>query len=517
MLCLSRPLGRPLALHAPARIGRALALLVALALVLGACSRGSERGRGGRGLLVIAIDNLRADHTTLFGYDRPTTPQLALLARRALCFTQTFGAAPELVPAHAALLTGCDPLIARRPPHEEGGGASLARQWLIPPAAPSLARELLAAGFATAAFVDHPSLSAELGFDAGFEDFHPYRGEVLPGVLESGLEGVGARFLRWLRSLGRDRDWFAYLTVNELERSWAGKDPTFDTFFRPREGLDQVPPVSEVNDVYFALPRSAWHGGSTSLGEYEARYDGAIRRLDGLLHRLLGQLQALGRLEETTVCIVGSTGLGFGESGLLLGAGTLSDVDLHLPWVLRPPASFAFERGARVDALVSTIDIAPTLLEIVGVARPSGMHGLSQVPALRGEGPVRQLAFAHGGVQEGFAVRSPTHSYALTFPGLGVASSLVRSWYGETRPRTERGHEHLRDRRSGAGPGNLEPFADDPKERARLRAAGEEWYAWMVRARDVLHTLAVGHDGIAPELVRELGERGFVPLDLAGG
>ena len=94
---------------------RALLTLILLATL--ACSRGpaSSQNRG-RGVLVIAIDALRYDHTSLGGYDRKTTPRLADFAeQQGINFTQVWSTGPGLLPGHVSLLTGCDPMVARPP------------------------------------------------------------------------------------------------------------------------------------------------------------------------------------------------------------------------------------------------------------------------------------------------------------------------------------------------------------------------------------------------------------------
>lgn len=495
---------------------RAASVWCSALLILAGCSDGGGSAETGRGVLLLAIDSLRADHTGRGGYDRPTTPNLDALCEQGVYFAQAFSAAPSIIPAHAAVLTGCDPAIARQPPLPEGVFGGLAREWRIPEAVPTLAREFLVAGFATAAFVDHSWLVPAFGFDAGFEEFYAFREGSVPGRKDFGLEGGATRFLRWLRQLDVRRDWFAYLTVNELCRAWLYNDPIWDTYFPPRAELSAVPPVSEADRVFFAIPRSLWPAGSISLGEYEARYDGALRRLDGLIHRLLDQLEEMGRLGETTVCVVGTFGLGFGESGLLLDHGTLSDVDLHVPWILCPAASFPCERGRRTDVLASTIDVAPTLLAIAGIERPEGMHGVSQVAALSGgDGPARDFAFAQGGFHDGFAVRTASLSYEWILPGGNGPSTLADSWFGGRRPSDELWREHLRDRASGAGPGDLEPSADLPEAARELHAAGEDWYHWIELARDALHSVPWRNDPVAPEVRERLVERGLIASEYA--
>jgi len=481
-------------------------------LALGAaCVRTPERDGEGRGVLVIAIDSLRADHFGLYGYDRETTPTLDALAREGIWFPATFAATPELIPAHAGLLTGCDPRIARQPTPEGGGFLSLGRKWKIPPTAPSLAVEFLASGYATAAFVDHAWLAPEYGFRSGFEDYASFQGGAPLEPHDFGATGIGRDLLNWLGTVERDRSWFAYLNVNDLERGVRGTNPRWDTFFEPRPELSQVPPVSRALRAYFAIPQRLWPGGQQTVGELEARYDGSLRLLDGKLARFFAQLDRLGRLKETTICIVGTYGIGFGEAGLYLDHGTLSDVDLSVPWILRPAASIEVPRRVRGGGVASTIDVAPTLLDLAGIAIPLGMHGHSQLPALgRDGGAVREYAYSSGGLNRGFAVHDDRYSYQYVTPAANGNSDLVASWYG--RPTIPPGHrrEYLRDRRSDSGPGDLTPPATDPDRSRLLRLKGEKWFEWMEHARYALHDPPWLEEPLAEEIWSELEERGLI-------
>ncbi len=109
----------------------------------------------GRGTLVIAIDALRWDRTSLGRTDRDTTPFLAKLAKTSISFDDTWTCHPTRFDAHIGLLTGCDPIIARRPPFVSGDGApAINLPRVVPPAAPSVPVSFLAGGYSTAAFVD---------------------------------------------------------------------------------------------------------------------------------------------------------------------------------------------------------------------------------------------------------------------------------------------------------------------------------------------------------------------------
>lgn len=498
-----------------------LALLLASLLALGGCAPApapsgegeAPRGRGGRGVLVLAIDGLRADHVGLLGYDRDTTPELdARIGARGVAFSQVFSASPEMIPAHAALLTGCDPELVHQPlPPGDVAPFAPERRSLLPGSTPSLAEEFLVAGYATACFVDHAWLDPDVGLFRGFERYDEFTGGVELDDEDLGAAGLGRRVLNWVRSLGADRDWFAYVQVNDLERGLRHAGDGLASRFEPRPELGEVPPVVEARRAFFAVPRALWPGGQRTLGEYEAAYDELLRRLDEKLGRLFARFDALG-LEELTVCVVGTYGMGFGESGLVLDHGTLSDVDLHVPLLLSLPASSPLPRGSRTSSLTSTIDVAPTVLEVAGLPAPAWMHGRSQVPALAGPSapPVREACFSSGGVSAGFAVHDARYSYQSVVQAIRGDAALRRSWYGTPDPPRRESRRHLRDRRAGSGPGDLEPSATDAARATELHALGQDWYAWIEEARTHLHDPPWRPEPTAPEVLEELRRRGLI-------
>ncbi|MFT5463442.1 MAG: hypothetical protein ACI8QS_002328, partial [Planctomycetota bacterium] len=144
---------------------------------------GSNRTGGATapGLLVVAVDGLRADHLGIYGYDRETSPNLDSLSTDGVVFGQAFSSSPRLLPAHVSLLTGCQPWVARRYLPTERD-VSFERRWRLPVKVPHFAVDLLSKGWATAAFVDHSEVAPIYGFRTGFQLFVDSADELTTGL-----------------------------------------------------------------------------------------------------------------------------------------------------------------------------------------------------------------------------------------------------------------------------------------------------------------------------------------------
>jgi len=481
-----------------------LPLLALLGLSV-ACGVEARARGASRGVLVIAVDALRADHVGALGYRRRTTPNLDALAAEGVVFEAAFAAAPIALPAHAGLVTGCEPYVAQRVFSEDLG----AGRWSVPEAVPRLAVEFLAADYRTAAFFDDPEYGRRHGFERGFQKF------VAASEDEVGTQAQVKRLVAWLRTVG-DRPWFAYLHLADLERSWTEPAAVWERRFEPRAELDFVPPVANGSDTLFAVPSSHWRGDSRTLGEYEAAYDGHLHRLDLRLVELFQELRRLQSYDATTIAVVGTMGVQFGEAGLYLQSGLYSMADLRVPWILKP-AKGALEGPAppdRIDHVVSQIDVAPTLLALEGIAEPPGMHGVSQLEALTGStsDPLRPYAFAACGLFSGCAVIGSTHMFEYVAPGRLASEGLRHSWFGS--PRAEAGTEKVVRFYNW----RREPFPPLRFTRAEgeaplfhvYRQVAASWVENLHDARLILQHASFGEEALSDERVRELIELGFL-------
>jgi arylsulfatase A-like enzyme len=308
-------------------------------------------------VLVYLIDCLRADHVGAYGYARPTTPHLDALARDGVLFEDAWACASWTKPSVGCLFT------SRLPVRH---GARTIDDALDPHAA-TLAEALGAAGYESASFVANPFVSTRaFGLSRGFDRV---RQVVDPSprqninTLEADAIHLNRALFPWLERRGRRR-FFAYVHSLDLHAE-----------YRPR------PPFTRLFVARGAAPREV------------DLYDAELRANDHSFGELVGWLKKRGLYDDTLIVVTGDHGEEFGEHGTWRHGRSLNRALLHVPLIVKLPA--AARRGTRVAAPVSNIDIAPTVLDLAGVARPAGFEGLSLRPLIEGRpAPSARVLFA---------------------------------------------------------------------------------------------------------------------------
>ncbi len=295
-----------------------------------------------RRIVWITIDALRADHCGFGGSRRGTTPFLDTFARSSFVFESAHAQASDSRGSILSSFTGRYP-----------DALNFRRQGLgHPPVEESTLAEIFSRrGWPTFGYPAYGREHLETIFRAFARGFAVWRvpGAVGPGRIEDGL-----------RHLARD--------VAETEE----------------QGGVHWLHVMEV------------HGPPTSkTSEFGDRpvdlYDAAILHVDRLLSEFFQSEIGRRVLETSLVVIHGDHGEEFGEHGGSFHGSTLYEEVLHVPLLLRWPGQ---KVGKRVPRLVELVDLAPTLLEAVGVDPPQPLQGESLLPVLLGEAKTRPFALA---------------------------------------------------------------------------------------------------------------------------
>ena len=293
-------------------------------------------------IVLITLDTTRADRIGFDGSKRGLTPNLDALARQAVVFTRAYSQVPLTTPSHASILTGTYPQFN----HVRDLGSPLDKDL------PYLPAILRAHGYHTAAFVGSqvldPKSASAPGFDRGFDaydaPFHARRpGEDRYHSVERRGMVVVEKALVWLHQHPRS-PFFLWLH-----------------FYDPHDPYDPPPPF---RSRYAAAP-----------------YDGEIAYVDSAVGRLLTALRTRGLYHQTLFVVAADHGEAFGEHGELSHGLFLYDDTLHVPLLIKLPG----ERSAHrlIENRVGLVDIAPTLLQELGIAAPSAMQGASLMPLMK--------------------------------------------------------------------------------------------------------------------------------------
>ncbi|HLF40616.1 MAG TPA: sulfatase, partial [Acidimicrobiia bacterium] len=348
-------------------------------------------------IVLICVDALRADHIGCYaGRDRGT-PHLDRLAGEGVCFRNAISQSSWTAPSVTSLMTGLYPSqhdIADVPRLGPGGAA---QGRALGSSVPTLAGELVAAGYATAAFVaGNAYLKPEFGIMRGFDH---------AGFLTTtdGAAALGA-YAAWLDGPGPERS-FCYLHLmephNPLPRELAATRPLVD------RGVDLA----------------ALQTGEDTLLDY---YAASVRQADARVGDVLAVLEDRDRAGDTWVIVTADHGEELNEHGAMLSHGqSLYRQLVWVPLIMRLPGG----RGAgRAPAEpVSHIDLMPTILELAGVAVPT-LPGRSLLPLIDGEGAGERVAYSEllKRVSYSRSITTPTHHFIERYhvskaPPAGVA------------------------------------------------------------------------------------------------
>lgn len=359
-------------------------------------------------LVLVSIDSLRADHMSLYGYPRKTTPFLEDWAKDALVFDSFFSTAYLTPISEASIHTGLYP--------DKNGLMGFRHK--IDPSVATIAERLKASGYQTMAignsqeFAFYKSLYES--FSRGFEHY------------AIGKRWGKTRALDWgpAETLFRDRSrpfflWIALGSVHapfgkQLEdrfsdKSYQGpfKDVTFvanlQLYFRgilypltPKTTFFIDPMTEELKPKYSKPLDYSKFTKSVKIGpkdlEYvRAQYDNGVYEADRVMRQLAERLRASGVEGETLVVLQSEHGEDLGEHEYIAHY-DVWDTTVHVPLVFKSPAISA---GRRVRQLVSGVDVKPSILDHLGLEVPRDLDGVSVFdPVKKTElGPGRDAVF----------------------------------------------------------------------------------------------------------------------------
>lgn len=339
-------------------------------------SRGDAVARPGvPNVLFIVLDTIRSWNLSVYGYHRPTTPELQRWMADGLRFNHALSTTSWTLPSHATMFTG-------RWPHE------LSADWLTPldRAQPTLAELLSSEGYASAGFVANTTYTSyESGLGRGFGHYRDYPVTSAQVILSSGLgrylagsrfmrrkllrvsaEDINRNFLGWLDGREAERPFFVFLNYLDGHGPYQPPAPYDTLFSEPGSSV-------YIENLREDTPAREW----TPIARQAAldKYDESIAYLDAQLGRLFAELKRRGLWDNTLVVITSDHGEEFGEREIFYHGNSLYRASLEVPLLVRLPGSVP--AGVEVSSAVSLRDVAATVLDLAGAESSGKLPGRS--------------------------------------------------------------------------------------------------------------------------------------------
>ena len=333
-----------------------------------------EQGANPLNIVLITVDTLRADFIGCYGNERLITPSIDDLAKKGVIFADAIAQASLTTPSHASILTGT---YVRT--HGSGDNCQFMYD-----SVPTMAEILKNSGYITAAFVSgYPLKSDCCGIDRGFEVFNdqfsrlePFRHLIISRVLdqldvskndcsEQKAENANAKALYWLK------------------KNYKKKFFLWIHYYDPH--TPYVPP-RRFKDMYSSDYKGRVHGNQDDLqnwheanpedvSEMVSLYKGEVSYTDNQIGVLLSELERLDLVKNTIIVFTSDHGEGLSEHGHYFDHRTLYDHDIKVPLVLS--GHNILPEGKLVKKQVQSIDIVPTILDLLDIPISEGVEGSS--------------------------------------------------------------------------------------------------------------------------------------------
>jgi len=309
-------------------------------------------------VILISVDTLRKSEVGLYDPSLPTTPHLNERKNEFIRFDQAICQAPWTGPSHLAFF------YSRRPPVNFW-------EWDVI----SLPQVLRHYGYATAAFTDGGWLGAGSGIDTGFDHLsspNKAGGMVVP------LKEKTEQITGWLDG-DRGNPFFLFIHTYNTHLPY---DPEPGQLAATYHGnysgsfTGAILPLLQLNQE--RLTGNTPEVAASDIEYLRALYRAEIREVDEFLDQLFAALEERGAWDDTLVIVTSDHGESFFERGFFDHGTGLYDELINVPLLMKLPAAVPARTHA-VARQVELLDLAPTILDLIGIAPPAGFEGESFV------------------------------------------------------------------------------------------------------------------------------------------
>ena len=328
-------------------------------------------------VIFIAIDTLRADHLSCYGYSKKTSPNLDRMAAEGVLLEKCFSPTSFTHPGFTTMHTGIYPIthtVVRMP---------AARP--IPHDTVMLSEILHANGYLTAA-VDNLNGGGRKvpawWFGKGYDIYVNYsRIPSRIGAAGNTMAHVNEIALPLLKEI-KSRDFFMFLHCWDTHRTYSPPSPYSEMWYSgdKEKAINYSTGDRPLGEP---LPTPSEEQRNADMTYTISQYDGALTYADAEIGKLVETLEDLNIYDKTIMIVTSDHGEALGEHGAYTIHRFMYDPSLHIPLIFRCPELVSGGRSA--PALTHLVDIPPTIIDLLGIGVPDYMEGRSLKPVLTGE------------------------------------------------------------------------------------------------------------------------------------
>lgn len=505
---------------------RGARLLVGSIAAVGVFALSCEGAPIGPNVLILMWDTARADRSSAYGNTARTTPRLEEFAAEGVLYTNAISPAIRSSPAHASIFTGLPVSVHGVIPGQERLDDSFE----------TLAESFRAAGYRTYAASANPRISELTNLVQGFDRVQLTWEEPLANAtqrnassklikgdrgtelsLSQGREGgvadwfkeagpaLNQALLDWVDDGRRSRPFFAFVNYMEVHLPRIPSEATRRRFLSPEE-YERAMTLNRKRkrQIAYSLRQAEYSEQDFQL--IRRLYDAALYELDAVTGELLDALRERQLLDETIVVIVSDHGESLGEHHVYGHRFAIHDPLTRVPLAIRYPPALA---PARVEALVNTLDLHATLLDLAGVPGPKSTAKV--LPTAPGQ-PATRKAVVTEAHESGIPLLDNPEWSGID--GTPYLRDFVALYAGG-----------LKLVRADDDPPVLYELAGDPSEQrdftaflpedaSRLSGWLDTWRAEHRAARDDMQ-LTPGRAELTPEMAERLRALGYIEDDQA--
>lgn len=346
-------------------------------------------------VVLIVIDALRSDHLPFYGYQRDTAPFLTELSKQSVVFENTFSASSWTSPGTASIFTSLYPyqhgvlmgLLAIRNAQKIDPNIKVNR---IPEEITTITEVLKENGYQTYGIADNLNIGNRQGFTQGFDKFRTF--------MYRDASNLNKIAKGWRKKLMANGKYFLYLHYMEPHAPYHPREPWFNRYYHPQ---NHAPEKSKSNPHTTPTPDHSKTGLTGEEEEYQderdlasrderrkrriAAYDSEINFADQHIKELFELFQWD---KNTLVIVTADHGEGLWDHGLMAHGKTLFREEIQVPLMVYLPGE---KIARRVSTNVSTIDILPTIRDLVGLPKDEVYEGASLAPLINGSDNIQDL------------------------------------------------------------------------------------------------------------------------------